>query len=274
MRALLGRGRRPQDRERFRCREGEVETGDARGVLTGLAGDERAEFSLIERGAIKGRSELFAGDVGADFLAYLVGDLVGSSHPVRLQPAVECSAGVHDEGAGVLGRVTKRRTQPGCFLQLGRVARGAFGVRHDRLGVGVDALTEQVLHLRFSDDFTGAESIGLTQPGQPRTHPHARPFTLLRVVVGEGLAVRLRHVIACDLLGQVGVTAAGRQLHQRHPHDAATPSNRRITRFLSPSGRASSSAVAAVMWGMEFPFDLTRKPRAITSCRGVQVMFS
>ena len=274
MRALLGRGRRPQDRERFRRREREVETGDARGVLTALAGDERTEFSLILRRTIKGHSELFAGDVGADLLAHLVGNLVGSSHPVRLQPTVECTTGLHDEGASVLGRVTKRRTQPGRLLQLGRVAHGAFGVRHDRLGIGVDALTEQVLHLRFSDNITGAESIGLTQPGQPRTHPYARPLALLRVVIGEGLAVRLRHVIACNLLGQVGVTAAGRQLHQRHPHDATTPNNRRITRFPGPFRHASSPAKAAVMWGMKLPFDPTRKPRGLTSCRDAQSTFS
>ena len=113
--------------------------------------------------------------------------------------------------------------QPGRGLRDLRAVAGGDTRRGEDLGVGVDALTEQVFHLRLGDRARH------TQLFQADAHPDPGGFTLGGVVVAQRGEPPFGGVARRNLPCQVGVAVAGSQLVQTHHRRHSSSSDRIVT---------------------------------------------
>ena len=185
----LPRRNSPQRRHTLHGREREVETGDGFGVLPPRFGDPAREFTLVGRAASVLALEHLARDAGADRRArfgldrcvpFLAGREVVLDERLRARDPIvggsvvdlECATELDRRRCRALG-VLRRRTGS----ELGREL-----LRVHRVGLGVQAVTEQRLHVRLGDVLPSADGfqLGETGPG-----PAARRLPLFGVVLGQ-----------------------------------------------------------------------------------------
>ena len=144
--------------------------------------------------------------------------------PVVLQPRLIRLGRFDLKRALLIRRVTELATHLRRAHQLLRAVTLTDHVAFDAIGVGVTTLAEQRDHLIFGDTVTGLDGVvsaDIGKPSQAPTHPPARLFTLLGVVIREFLARHQRRVVRRCLACQVRVPAARSDLvnahHERPP---------------------------------------------------------
>ena len=178
-------GDRPQRGHRLHRGEREVEPGHRRRLRPGHLGQEPGQLPGVRRGPAVPLGEHLGGQFGADPGPLLRRHRRVLRPPVhgvpRLvpdgQPFPPCRVALHHP----VRRTQLRRGQRGR-----RGPAGVDDVGLDAVGVGVDALPEQVPHLLLGD------RPGRAQAFEAAADPGARGFALRGVVVAQRGCIRVR----------------------------------------------------------------------------------
>ena len=166
---------------------------------TGYRWSDRWEQKGVEKSLQKARAVLLRnrGDRRQSASDVVVAEFFGAATTELVGP-LEDEVG-RAKTAGPIGLLEVLPGKPGRSLDL--------------LGVWVTSLSEQRHHLRLGDLHSNRK---IRHTRKAASHPDARSFALLAVVVAEAPRTTLGGVVRSHLTGQIRVPVARRELMNRH----------------------------------------------------------